>query len=481
MKDLRSRLVPCILGLRLHICTLQVALIFILANQVASCRRRINNRCAYQLQFPHQTPREPRLSHHFYDAPKPIPQSNTSSPAIATTTPTVATKANHSTYRRLALPHAEAENGTATSKFSLRILAAPSQRHEAAIKYCAKVASRHWVSSIEVRTKVLFTSSLGNADVLGDARAGTVWFVDGFVYPIAMAKSILQKDLNDLSYGDEKYDIIVRLNTLTKWYLGTDGKPHSGTYDLVTVCLHELYHGLMISGGNLHVDRNGSRYLAKFLFPYEGRFDSFLAAGTAIGDCAISSYRDADRYLADAVTGDNLWFVAAKGRIAQLYAPHSFKFGSSVYHLSESKYGDRSNENNLMTPAMPVQYSRHELGPLMRRMQAIMMDENEVGAPLCDNHTQPIMLSNEPQDKNGNWTTDAPAKGCAMKMGRSCVSLTAIVGIAVGGVLALVLAGLLIWLAVVTIQKKQEVGLPPLPRGDPGNNVGNLDDRFFNY
>lgn len=365
--------------------------------------------------------------------------------------------------------------GEPKSRFKLRVLASPSTDHFKAVKYCTDLASHYWTSSVDVRVKVLFSQALGGKDVLGDARPGTNWFLDKFVYPVGMAKSILGQDVNKEEYGDERYDIVMRLNAKAAWYTGTDGQEHPDQYDLVTVCLHELYHGLMMSGGNINIGSNGTRLMGKFITRFTGRFDAFLATNTKKGYCSVESYRKKPAFLADAVSGDNLWFHAGGEPIAQLYAPRDFKPGSSLYHLSERKYGVGDDENGLMTPAMPLNYARHKLGEIVQQMQGLMMNVSLKGAPNCKNATAPIILSILPGDKSGN--ASVPTSECQVKTGSQCLSRNTLIAAVGGGVALLVVLLIVVGLLIHRHQSKKEIVLPALYSGEPGQH---LADGFFN-
>ena len=78
-------------------------------------------------------------------------------------------------------------------------------------------------------------------------------------YPVALAEKIAGKSLND----DLQGDITLAVNSSINWYLGTDGQTPVTKYDLVTVVIHEICHGL-------------------------GFFDSFSSDGT-LGSYGINS------------------------------------------------------------------------------------------------------------------------------------------------------------------------------------------------
>ena len=60
------------------------------------------------------------------------------------------------------------------------------------------------------------------------------------VYPAALAEKIAGEALN----GDTEGDIELNINSSVSWYLGTDGNTPTLRYDLVTVVIHEIIHGL---------------------------------------------------------------------------------------------------------------------------------------------------------------------------------------------------------------------------------------------
>ena len=59
-------------------------------------------------------------------------------------------------------------------------------------------------------------------------------------YPVALAEKMAGVDLN----ATDEADIVANFNKGANWYLGTDGNPSIDQYDLVSVVLHELGHGL---------------------------------------------------------------------------------------------------------------------------------------------------------------------------------------------------------------------------------------------
>ena len=58
-------------------------------------------------------------------------------------------------------------------------------------------------------------------------------------YSVALAEKIAGESLNGTNA-----DINCNFSSSINWYFGTDGNPPSGEFDLVSVILHELGHGL---------------------------------------------------------------------------------------------------------------------------------------------------------------------------------------------------------------------------------------------
>jgi len=117
-------------------------------------------------------------------------------------------------------------------------------------------------------------SNLGST-VLGSARPGN--YYNGFAnapdkdlyYPSALANAIAGKDLDPSSA-----EIIARFSSGTAWYYGTDGRPPFARYDLVTVVLHELCHGLGFLSSDTYDSYSGVGTLDR-----PTAFDAFTRTG----------------------------------------------------------------------------------------------------------------------------------------------------------------------------------------------------------
>jgi hypothetical protein len=90
-------------------------------------------------------------------------------------------------------------------------------------------------------TKISSAGVLGNSSITMFAGGWAINAFDPFAYyPVTVAEKIAGRSLNE----DNEADVELVLNSTVKWYLGTDGNTPVSKYDLVTVVIHELCHGL---------------------------------------------------------------------------------------------------------------------------------------------------------------------------------------------------------------------------------------------
>lgn len=278
------------------------------------------------------------------------------------------------------------EGPSAESKFVCEVVNAPDRLDvKTAVAIALTTMSQSWSSRVTVTMIVRF-DNLGNESIL--ASGGGAFFVqlgsplpDGIIIPIGAAEAIRGEDLNGNKEGDEQYDVIVTINSVTPWYTG-DGIPPENQYDLATVLLHEIYHNLVFSGSVVAEKDtvDGVVQQKAYLFGnYRTRFDMFLATQS---NCGVLQYLTADslaaetgkstgQLLAEAVCS-NLLFFAANGEIvAQLHAPNIFQYRSSIYHFHQKEAGEI-----LMFPSISRGKEFREVGEKTQQIQRICLDPN---------------------------------------------------------------------------------------------------------
>ncbi len=176
-------------------------------------------------------------------------------------------------------------------------------------------------------------------------------------YPIALAEKIAGKSLN----SDPDGDITLRVNSSQTWYLGTDGKTPTTKYDLVTVVIHEICHGLGFYDSFSSDGTTGSYGLPYLPVIYDTFVENLT--GNRLTDTLKLRNNSAD--LLSQLTGGLLYFNGpllkkfTSGSRARLYAPQTWDPGSSVSHLDEDA---TLGENSLMTPFIDFGEAIHDPG-----------------------------------------------------------------------------------------------------------------------
>jgi len=247
-----------------------------------------------------------------------------------------------------------------------------------------------WASLLTSDVPILLEANWENIDGNTLGFAGPVTFFRNFnnapqsdvYYPVALANKIAGFDLLP-SDGD----IQATFDSGTNWYLGTDGNPGLGQYDFVTVVLHELGHGLGVTGSPA-VDNGVGFYQLDDPIVY----DTFVENG---GGSPLLNFADNSMALANQLTGGNLFFTGSSavgengGAGAELFAPSSWQGGSSFSHLDEDSF-DVGNANSLMTPFIALGEAIHTPGPvILGLMEDIGWTVNQTGGE-CTNLSMTI-------------------------------------------------------------------------------------------
>ncbi|MEI6249813.1 MAG: fibronectin [Actinomycetes bacterium] len=216
-------------------------------------------------------------------------------------------------------------------------------------------------------------SNLGST-VLGSARPGN--YYNGFAnapdkdlyYPSALANAIAGKDLDPSSA-----EIIARFSSGTAWYYGTDGRPPFARYDLVTVVLHELCHGLGFLSSDTYDSYSGVGTLDR-----PTAFDAFTRT---VDDKRLSDLSSPSIELGRALTntlywGGSLGIAANGGSKPKIYSPTRYDDGSSISHLDENAFPS-GDKNSLMSPQLDAGEVIHDVGPVA----AAMLDDLRTKPP----------------------------------------------------------------------------------------------------
>jgi hypothetical protein len=236
-----------------------------------------------------------------------------------------------------------------------------------AIDYAAEIWASQLASEVPIRVEVSWDSLGGTAL----AAAGPTTLFRGFAgaidpfawYPVALAEAFTGEELNDTLQPD----IVVTVNREVPWYFGLDGDPSRTEFDLVSVMLHELGHGLGFLS-SARVDEEGEEGILGFdeiplIFDFflRDEMDRFL-----LEEVFFPNPSDT---LLEAFTSDELRFASAAaaafngGQDPSLFAPRNFDEGSSISHLDEFAFPS-GDLNALMSPRIARAEAIHDPGPV---------------------------------------------------------------------------------------------------------------------
>lgn len=182
-------------------------------------------------------------------------------------------------------------------------------------------------------------------------------------YPVALAEALLGQELNESTEAD----IVITVNSDVNWYFGLDGNTPGNQFDLVTVILHEVGHGLgFFSSSAIDEDMT----LAEFGFGgFPMIYDRFLTDEINQPLLDTLTFPNRSVQLLSALTSNEVVFnspnaaTANNGQFPPIYAPSSYEEGSSISHLDERAYRP-GTINSLMTPGLGRAEAIHDPGPV---------------------------------------------------------------------------------------------------------------------
>lgn len=243
---------------------------------------------------------------------------------------------------------------------------------QAAFQYAVDIWANLISSPVPINIQASWTTQ--DRGVLGSAGPAEIRFgSDGAqkgqgIYPIALAEKIARRELNVPGQPDIRADF----NRNNNWYYGLDGKTPAGQYDLVSVVLHEIAHGLGFIG---YFNTSGT--VGQYAAGLPSVYDHFVENGQSQNLVSSTSlFADGSSELYQQLTRNNLFLNGPilQQKTAQkikLYAPATFDRGSSIYHVDEGTYPP-GNPNSLMSPQFGSAEAIHSPGPLVMNFFADM-------------------------------------------------------------------------------------------------------------
>lgn len=235
---------------------------------------------------------------------------------------------------------------------------------QAAFTYAANV----WGTLINSSVPIVINAAWANlgSGVLG--HAGPRSYYKNFGggpqadtwYAVSTANALAETDLN----GSGTEEIVAGFNAQFDWYFGTDGNCPSTQYDLVSVVMHEIGHGLGFLG-SMYIS-SGLGYYSYWSDGLPIIYDRYTENGSGT---KLITFTSGSAALASQLTSGNVYFngtyanAANGGAKVQLYSPTTWAQGSSYSHLGESFNG---TVNALMTYSLSYAEANHDPGPVTK-------------------------------------------------------------------------------------------------------------------
>lgn len=228
-----------------------------------------------------------------------------------------------------------------------------------AFQFAIEIWERCVVSDVRIRVDATFEpaglSNLGSANMITIQRDFNDAPFENTFYPVAIANSLADKDLDN-----SRLDIEANFNSnRSDWYFGIDGNCPNDKYDFVTVVLHELCHGLGFSGSAIAGITPNSASIGYLGLPFV--YDLFVED---INGTPVINYPSGSSSLFLALV-TNLFYVgpgtssAHGNNPVKLYSPNPYKPGSSYSHFDEISFA-----GELMTPFLSAGEVIHDPGDL---------------------------------------------------------------------------------------------------------------------
>ncbi len=264
-----------------------------------------------------------------------------------------------------------------TSSFIVNFNTVPLQ-YQPAVQAAVDIWSANFSSTVPIHVDATFGRQSSLAVL---ASSSPVNFFQGFTgapdsdlyYSSAMANALAGKDLDPANP-----EITIRINSTigSNLYLGTDGNCPSGLYDLESIIIHELAHGLGFISNDLIAYGYGSIQQPT---PYDAYAQ--LPDGSRLSDLPSPSVE-----LADALTNKLIWsgkqaIAVNNGINPILYTPNIYSSGSSISHLDENQF-PKGDPNAVMTPTLSPGEVFRSPGPLVIAMFKDMFLAPPPGVPV---------------------------------------------------------------------------------------------------
>lgn len=257
--------------------------------------------------------------------------------------------------------HQLKSGSTKSSNINITYVGFPEEA-KVAFEYAISIWEQFLTSPIPISVLAKWENFSGNT--LAQSRPSVFYKnfdsapVSNVYYPIALAEKLSGREWN----GDKEADIFCSFSNNAPWYFGTDGNTSETKYDFITVVLHEMAHGLGISG--FLSDENGVGEISNpGNTPSAYDYYIYNSNKQRISDNTIFKSPSAD--LHKQLTSNNLDFGCSNPDChdskSAIYAPDSWKDGVSIYHL-KSAQANTNDDHELMSAYLYKGEANHNPG-----------------------------------------------------------------------------------------------------------------------
>lgn len=242
-----------------------------------------------------------------------------------------------------------------------------------------QVAVDIWSANFESKVTITIDATWSNSQsvaVLGSARPGG--YFAGFSgapdsslwYPSALANALAGKDLDV-----RNSEMVINVNARAPWNRRGDSAPTTREYDLRSVFLHEMAHGLGFLSNDAYDPILGFGSIEQPT-PY----DAFAQTedGRRLADLPSPSIELGRALRSTLVWSGPKGMAANNGIKPLLYSPETYEDGSSVSHLDEKTFSN-SALDAVMTPNLDAGEIFYEPGPLLLAMMEDMRTKPPAG------------------------------------------------------------------------------------------------------
>jgi hypothetical protein len=267
-----------------------------------------------------------------------------------------------------------AKNLEAASKFNVTYNNFPDWAKKE-VKASLEIWAANFKSSVIVSVDATWERSKSE-EILGSAKAGSyfssftgspdpsLWYVS------ALANALAGKDLDV-----NNPEIIIQVNSEAPWNTRGDGAPNQSEYDLKSVMLHEVGHGLGFSSNGSYETFFGVGTLDR-----PTPFDAYLQT---IDERRLIDLPTPSKELGVALTSPLVWsgplgIKANSGIKPKIFTPPIFEAGSSISHLDETTFTNTALDS-VMTPRLAASEIFVGPGPLMLAMMEDMRNKPPAG------------------------------------------------------------------------------------------------------